>query len=111
MSGLNYARQRTTLAWSDVVSLDLHPGGLTLVGLTGLDGRRPVLEVPATFPQFSDVAHRLAACAEANYVPVLVDGMMWQELDVYTFYELPEPAAAPRLSRRSGTDGAGHHLA
>ena len=104
--GLNYARQRTALAWSDVVSLDLHPGGLTLIGRTCRDGRRPVLAVPASFPAFAEVAHHLADCAESNCVPVLVDGMMWQELDVYRFYELPVPAAPharfPSRSERAG---------
>jgi hypothetical protein len=111
--GLNFARQRTAIDWPDVVSLDFHSAGLTLIGRTCADGRRPVLAVPRSFPSFTDLAHDLVRSAEANYVPVLVDGMMWQELDVYTFYELDEPAPvpAPRFPRRSGADGAGHHLA
>ena len=109
--GLNFAQQRTALDWSEVVSLDFHSAGLTLTGETCNDGRRPVLAVPSSFPRFTDLAHDLVASAQANYVPVLVDGMMWQELDVYTFYELDEPAPAHPLARRSGADGAGHHLA
>lgn len=83
--GYDYARHRTTLDWLQVERVALTRHGLVLAG----PGRRAI-EVPALFPDYPALAHRVVQHAEFYDVPVFVDGRPWQALDVYA--QFPELA-------------------
>jgi len=77
----DYTRRATRLPWKRIRRVDLQSQALHLIGPAPQH-----IEVPHRFRNFADVSHTIVDHAEANEVPVHVDGQPWDTLDVYTLY-------------------------
>jgi hypothetical protein len=69
---------RRVLAWPDVRWVNLDDAGVGVAGRRR--GRRVQFLVPATFPDYGRLGHRVVSYAEALGRPVYVDGRAWQAL-------------------------------
>ncbi len=79
--GYDYARRPVTLPWSRIRRVNLSDDGLRIVRSADC-----YLDVPARFPAFVDLSHRLVARAEARGVPIWIDGAPYEALDVYAHF-------------------------
>ena len=78
--GFDTGRRSWALVWSDVHRVDVSRRGIELVGRT--HGSWVRLRVPASFPQYVALAHRVVEYAEAHGRPVWVDGQPWQSIEL-----------------------------
>lgn len=83
--GYSAGQQGTAIAWRAVERVEVEPAGLVVVGRDER-GEPQTLRVPASFPAYSQLSHRLVEYAEAYGRPVCVDGRPWQHLDVHEVY-------------------------
>lgn len=82
--GIGQGHRAVTMRWSDVERVDVDASGLTIAGRAGK--RICHLHVPAAFPAFAHLSHRVYAYAEAHGCLVCVDGQPWQHLDLNMVY-------------------------
>lgn len=99
--GFDTGRRSRALTWVDVHRVEVGGGGLTIVGRT--HGSWVRLRVPAAFPRYTSLAHRVVEYAEAHGRPIWVDGRPWQTLDIGALYAL--------ASQTEGTAGGGPQAA
>jgi hypothetical protein len=89
--GYDYARRPIALPWHEVERVDVTDDGLVVVASPYC-----FFEVPARFPQYAALSHRLVWTAERQGVAVHLDGVPWERLDVYRLYPfLQDPPAHP----------------
>lgn len=86
--GYDYTRRQTVLDWMQVQSVDLMDTGLVV---TGPDNQS--IEITHLFPDFAELSHRVVFYADIYDIPVFVDGLPWQNIDVYDVF--PFLADAP----------------
>lgn len=87
--GYDYARRKSSLSWNDVERIDVRSTGLVVYGRSDVQ-----LEIAHLFPQFPELSHRIIAYGEQHRIPVFVDGVPWQQLDVYDVYPFLSSVAA-----------------
>jgi hypothetical protein len=69
---------RHVLAWPEVRWVNLDDFGVGVAGRR--QGRRVQFRIPASFPDYGRLGHRVVSYAEALGRPVYVDGRAWQAL-------------------------------
>jgi len=91
--GYDYTRKKTTLCWEDILRVDLTSRGLVILGSEG----HP-FEVLHLFPDFATLSHRVISYAEANHIPIFIDGLPLDTLDVFQLYPNLASARPPDTS-------------
>ena len=79
------AGRRRALSWDRVESVDVTSGGLLVAGRDG-GGAEVRIEVSASMPGFTALAHRAVEYAEAHRRTVTVDGVPVDQLDLVVLY-------------------------
>lgn len=79
--GYDYTRRKAVMTWDRVERVDLSDQGLLLAGPNG-----SAFEIPHLFPDFPELSHRIVHYAEMNGIPVYIEGLPWQELNVYRLF-------------------------
>ena len=88
--GYDYARRKVAIRWADAERIEIGDRGLTIVG-----PHPDLVEIAHLFPDFSALSHRVVLYADRNRVPIFVNGVPWQQLDVYDLFPfLSEDASA-----------------
>lgn len=87
--GYDYARQKSALTWIDVERIDVRSTGLIVYGRGDVQ-----LEIAHLFPNFPELSHRIIGYGEHHRIPVFVDGIPWQQLDLYDVYPFLSSVAA-----------------
>jgi len=85
LAGYDYRRRRVSLRWPAVERVEIDAAGLVIAGRDER-GESHRLRIPASFPDFSRLSHRLVEYAEAYGRPLYVDGRPWASVDVYRLY-------------------------
>lgn len=81
VAGYDYARRKTALDWTVVERVELDQEGLTVVGPS-----LNYLQIPHLFTDFATLSHRIVQYAEFYEIPVLINGQLWEEIDVYSLF-------------------------
>ena len=87
--GYDYARRKSGLDWHEVERIDVRSTGLVICGRGDVQ-----IEIAHLFPQFPELSHRIIGYGDQHGVPIFVDGMPWQQLDVYDVYPFLASIAA-----------------
>ena len=91
--GHDVTGSRRVLAWDDVRWVNLDDAGAAVAGRRR--GRRVEFRVPASFPDYGRVGHRMVSYAEALRRPVYVDGRAWHALRLDPLLPLLSPRRQP----------------
>lgn len=86
--GYDYSRRQTVLDWMQVKTVELTDTGLVVKGLDNQS-----LEITHLFPEFAELSHRVAFYADIYDIPVFVDGLPWQNIDVYDVFPFLDDAS------------------
>lgn len=90
VAGYDYARRKTSIAWSEVRQVELGASGLTIRA----EGSE--IEIPHLFPDFASLSHSIVAHAEQSDVSVLIEGRLLEDLDLHALFPfLSHPATPP----------------
>lgn len=79
--GYDYARRKTVLDWIHVGRVEVTDQSIMVVGT-----ENTYLEIPHLFPDFSTISHRIVEYAEFYHVPVYINGVPWDQVDVHRLY-------------------------
>ncbi len=84
----DYTRKKITLDWTKVQRVEITKDSLILLGPSFCS-----FQIPHLFTDFPKLSHRIIYCAELYEVPIFIDGLPWQSLDVYELYPFLEEGA------------------
>lgn len=77
----DYTRKKITLDWTKVQRVEITKDCLMLLGPSFCS-----FQIPHLFTDFPALSHRIIYCAELYEVPIFIDGLPWQSIDVYELY-------------------------
>jgi hypothetical protein len=81
ITGFDYERRRRSMDWNEVDRVDIRDDGLHVVNCQG-----DALCIPASFPEFHLLSHRIVRIAEEHAARLCINEKPWQEIDVYAIY-------------------------
>ncbi|MBO6576257.1 MAG: hypothetical protein JJ896_08560 [Rhodothermales bacterium] len=89
--GYDYRRRRIRIDWVDARCVDVGKAGLAVTSVSDLK-----LEVPVSFPDYTELCHAILEHAEFYEIPVFVDGRRLSEMSASTLFpflaEFQKPA-------------------
>lgn len=96
--GYDYARRPRKIKWKDVERVEIQDDYLHIQTAQTFD-----LFVPASFSQFGALSHELVDYAFRHGIPLFINGVDFEELDVYEIYPFLQDDAPDRGASPSST--------
>ncbi|MBX2822612.1 MAG: hypothetical protein KTR29_23145 [Rhodothermaceae bacterium] len=77
----DYTRKKISMDWTKVQRVEINKDCLNLLGPNFCS-----FQIPQLFSDFAALSHRITSLAELYEIPIFIDGLPWQSLDVYELY-------------------------